>query len=190
MERWYSPYFLTEKFISKRFWLEEPSAQCLESSASDNIHQPEEANIDSLGKLRIENINKLIISTLHMNSVSSKFDQLKCLLQGKVDTLVLTESKLNSSFRANQFLIEGYFKLFIVDRNRNKGGVLSYIREDILWKKLKLYRCLQGNEGYLLKSIEGKPSCCFLQLSPTFTSWWIFLWRSSKYPRQIESNIS
>ena len=86
-----------------------------------------------------------------MNSVSSKFDQLKCLLQGKVDILVLPESKLNSSFPRNQFLIEGYFKLFIFDRNRNGGGILLYIREDILCKKLKLHRYSQGNEGIFIE---------------------------------------
>ena len=71
--------------------------------------------------------------------MSSKFDQLKCLLQGKVDILVLTKRKLNSSFLANQFLIEGYSKLFRYNRNRNGGGIFLYIRKDILRKEPKLH---------------------------------------------------
>ena len=61
-------------------------------------------------KLRIKTINKLLIGTLSINSMSCKFDQVKCLLQGKVNILVLTESRLDSSFPKNQFLIEGYSK--------------------------------------------------------------------------------
>ena len=65
---------------------------------------------------------------------------MKCLLQEKFDILVLTESKLDSSFPTNQFLIEGYSKPFRFDRNRNGGGVPLYIREDIPYKELKLHR--------------------------------------------------
>ena len=39
--------------------------------------------------------------TLNINAVSYKFDQLKCLLQGKVDILVLNESNLDCSFPTN-----------------------------------------------------------------------------------------
>ena len=62
------------------------------------------------------------------------------MLQGKIDILVLTESKLDSSFPINLFFIECYSKPFRFDRNRNRGGVLLYIREDIPWKELKLHR--------------------------------------------------
>ena len=46
----------------------------------------------------------------NINSVNSKFDQMKFLLQGKVNILVLTEIKLDNSFLTNQFLTEGYSK--------------------------------------------------------------------------------
>ena len=52
--------------------------------------------------------------------MSSKFDQM--FASGKVDILDLTESKLDSSFPTNQFLIEGYSKPFRFDRNRNGRG--------------------------------------------------------------------
>ena len=75
------------------------------------------------------------------NSVSSKFYQLKCLLQEKVDILVLTESKLDSSLSTNQFLDEGYSNLIEtgLERNRNGGGIFLCIREDIPCKELKLH---------------------------------------------------
>ena len=40
----------------------------------------------------------------------------------------------------NQLLIEGYSKPFRFARNRNGDGFLSYIREDIPYKELKLGR--------------------------------------------------
>ena len=59
-------------------------------------------------------------------------------VQGNIDILVLTETKLDSSFSSNQFILEGYSKPFRLDRNRN-GGLLVYIREDIPCKELKLH---------------------------------------------------
>ena len=72
--------------------------------------------------------------------MSSKFNQLKLLLQGKVDILDLTESKLDSTFPTNQLLIKDYSEPFRFYRNRNGGGILLYIREDIPCKELKLLR--------------------------------------------------
>ena len=54
--------------------------------------------------------------------MSIRSDQIKCLLQGKID--IFTENKLDSSFTATQFPIYGYSKLFRFGRNRNGGGVL------------------------------------------------------------------
>ena len=75
-------------------------------------------------------MNRLLIGNLNINSISNKFDQLKLLLQGKVDVFVITVTKLESTFPTSQFLIEGY------DRNRNRGGVLIYVQEDIPSKSL------------------------------------------------------
>ena len=69
----------------------------------------------------MKNINRLLIGTLSCN-----FDQPNCLLQGKVDILVLTESKFDSSLPKNQFLIRVYSRSFRFVRNRNGGVVLLY----------------------------------------------------------------
>ena len=54
--------------------------------------------VDDLDTLKKRNPDKLIFGNLNINSLSSKFDQMKVLLQGKVDILVLTESKLDDTF--------------------------------------------------------------------------------------------
>ena len=81
--------------------------------------------------------NKLLIGKVNITSICSKFDQTKCLLKGKVDILTITESKLDSSFTATQFLIDCYSKPFRFDRSRNAVGVLLYVREDIVCRELQ-----------------------------------------------------
>ena len=40
-------------------------------------------------------MNRLIIGNLSINSISNKFDQLKLFVQGKVDILIVIETKLD-----------------------------------------------------------------------------------------------
>ena len=104
-----------------------------------------------LDKRREENPDKLIFGNLNINSVYPKFDQMKFSLQGKVDILILTETKLDESFPTTQFLIEGYSKPFRLDRNRNGGGLLVYIREDIPSKELKSHTLAEDIEGIFIE---------------------------------------
>ena len=69
--------------------------------------------------------------------ICSKFDQTKCLLKGKIDSLTITENKSDSSFTITQFFVDGYSKPFRFDRNRNAVGVLLYVREDIVSRELE-----------------------------------------------------
>ena len=85
----------------------------------------------TLSEIRKNSKDKLIIGNLNINSLSNKFDQLKMIVQGKLDILVITETKLDDSFPLSQFNIEGFSQPYRYDRNRNGGGVLIYVREDI-----------------------------------------------------------
>ena len=129
------------------------------SNNSDSVLSPltninEETDEDALGilnKRRRDNCDRLIFGNLNINSINSKFDQMKFLLQGKVDILVLSETKLDNSFPTNQFLIEGYSKPIRLDRNRNEGGLLVYIREDVPCKKLKSHSFAEDTEGTFIE---------------------------------------
>ena len=48
-----------------------------------------------------------------------------------VDILVITGTKLDNSFPTLQFLVKGFPEPLRLDRNRNRGGVMIYIRGDI-----------------------------------------------------------
>ena len=86
---------------------------------------------DILSNVKVRVNNKLIIGNLNISSIAGKFDQLKLMIQYKVDIPVLTETKIDSSFLNQQFNIEGFCLLYRLDRNKHGGGVLVYIREDI-----------------------------------------------------------
>ena len=45
-----------------------------------------------------------------------------------MDILIITETKLDDSFPIDQFIISGYSKPSRLDRNRNGGGIIIYIR--------------------------------------------------------------
>ena len=92
---------------------------------------------DILSNLKVRVNNKLIIGNLNINSIAGKFDQLKLMVQHKVDILVLIKTKIDSSFLNQQFHIEGFCLPYRLDRNKHGGGVLVYIREDIPSKILK-----------------------------------------------------
>ena len=79
----------------------------------------------------IENINNVIIRKLDINYLPKKFDDLKALVTGILDILIITEAVLDNTFPVSQFHIDGYSKPYRLDRNRNGGGVTIYVREDI-----------------------------------------------------------
>ena len=60
------------------------------------------------------------------------------MVKGKVDIIVITESKLDHTFPDSSFRISGYNKPFRKDRNRNGGGILVFIRDDIPCKELQI----------------------------------------------------
>ena len=65
---------------------------------------------------------------------------------GNVDLLMISETKIDSSFPKGQFLIKGFCEPFRIDRNIHEGGILFYVREDIPVKLL---------------SVEPLPTECF-----------------------------
>ena len=75
--------------------------------------------------------NRLIFSTLNINSIPNKLDDIRTTTADFVDILVVTESKLEQSFLEAQFFIIRFSKSFRKDRNRHGGRRLMHIKEDI-----------------------------------------------------------
>ena len=85
----------------------------------------------NIENIRSKNPNRLIMVQLNINSLRYKFDSLVETLHSNVDILLITESKIDSSFPTAQFKIEGY-TVYRLDRNSNGRCIPLYVREDIL----------------------------------------------------------
>ena len=68
---------------------------------------------------------------LNINSIRNKIEDLKTLIAQNVDILAVSETKLDESFPTSQFLIDGFKKPFLYDKNANGGGILVYIRDKV-----------------------------------------------------------
>ena len=76
-------------------------------------------------------MNKIIFAHLNINSVRNKFDQVADLMKGKIGELMTSESKIDDSFHDSQFFIDGYSAPYRLHRNRNGGGIMLFVRNDI-----------------------------------------------------------
>ena len=94
---------------------------------------------------------RLVIGNPNINSMSNKFDNLKLITQGKIDILVITETKTDSTFPLNQFSMQCYSKPYRFDRNRNGGGVFIYVREDIPSRELKIHNTPEDIESIFIE---------------------------------------
>ena len=93
-------------------------------------------NID-LKSLSIGSLKKIIVAQLNINSTRNKFVFLTHQIKGNIDILI-SATKLDESFPACQFLMNGYRVTFCFDKNGNWGGILLYIREDVTSKLLSV----------------------------------------------------
>ena len=90
---------------------------------------------------------------LNINSIRNKFDALSIIIKNNVDILMISETKLDDSFPTAQFLLPGFSAPYRPGTNSNGGGIMLYIREDILSKllngKSKIPHSRGGNQNLL-----------------------------------------
>ena len=77
----------------------------------------------------------LKVAHLNINSIRHKFGPLNATLsKNLLDILFVQETKLDDSFPMNQFHVPGY-KHYRLDVKHNTGGIVAYIRDDIVNKR-------------------------------------------------------
>ena len=74
----------------------------------------------------------VIVGNLNINSISSKSDEFEIMVRG----LTVTETKLDYSFPEVQFCKNSFSIPLSLDKNRNGGGLIIYLRDDITSKML------------------------------------------------------
>ena len=94
-----------------------------------------EANADSM--LRLKYPKKVIIGYIDINSIRNKFEYFSQMIGDKLDVVTVSETKPDSSFPNNQFRIRGFKPPIRLDINKSSGGLLVYIKENPLCKKIE-----------------------------------------------------
>ena len=84
------------------------------------------------------------------------------MIQDNRDILLVSETKLDYTFPAGQFYIDGYSTPYRFDRTSHGGGILLYIREDIPSKILKFEPVQNNFEGFFVEINLRKKSGFFL----------------------------
>ena len=82
--------------------------------------------------MRIKPVNRLIIARLNINSFRNEFEFSVEFTRGKVDILMISETKYDESFPLSQFKISEFNASFRHDSNSYGGGIMPLVREDIL----------------------------------------------------------
>ena len=83
-------------------------------------------DIENLKGIRKRNLNRIVVAHLNINSLKNKFDCLIEQVTGNINILMISETKLDSSFPTVEFLINGYNEPFRIDWN-SKGDGLCYM---------------------------------------------------------------
>ena len=105
---------------------------------TSNFEKNSETSVfETLKNIKNKNANRITIAQLNINSIRNKFDFLKEMVRDNVDILLITETKIDSSFPIAQFQIDGYTTPYRLDRDENGGGILLYVRDDIPSKTIE-----------------------------------------------------
>ena len=88
---------------------------------------------------------------LNINSIRNKFEALSSFVTDNTDILLISETKIDSTFPDGQFLITGFITPFRKDRNAHGGGLLLYVRNDIPNNLLKHFNAPGDFEGFLVE---------------------------------------
>ena len=113
----------------------ETSPMETDSSNPELENRRDTIELQDLHSFYSQNSKNLKFGHLNINSIRHKFEPLKeALSRGFLDILFLQETKLDGSFPDVQFSADG-FKLYRKDVLQNTGGIMAYIRSDLVHKR-------------------------------------------------------
>ena len=85
-----------------------------EFSISDRVTSEEDVNL-SLRSLKLRNLNRLLFGQINVNSNRNKFELLFSLVSNNIDTLLISEMKIDNTISVSQFCVTGYSIPFRLD---------------------------------------------------------------------------
>ena len=94
-------------------------------------------DIDEFFSLRAECAGNLLLGFLNINSLGNKIIDLRMIAERCLpDVLLIEETKLNSDFKTESFLINNYKSPIRLDRSEFGGGLTQYSRNGIICNRL------------------------------------------------------
>ena len=135
--------------------------------------------IESLKAIRKSNLNRIVVARLNINSLRNKFDYLIKQITGNIGILMISETKLDSSFPTGQFLINGYSEPFRIDRKSQGGAIMLYVREDIPSKLLGVET--SPTEGFYVEINLRKKNDTFVAPITLTKTTFNFTWKTCLY---------
>ena len=116
----------------------------VDQNVSTNVNENQNAMEDDfdnpaikLREIKLKNPKNPFLAYINVNSIRNKYSDLFAFLDCNIDILTIAEANLDCTFPTAQFIVEGYKEPFRKDRNKNGGGRLVYVKEDIPSRELK-----------------------------------------------------
>ena len=111
---------------------------------ADNDGHANEEPLNSLERSIVDerkaNSSEALIIHLNINSIQNKFEELKIPNEAlKAHVLVISETKIDSSYPNSQFTLNGYH-MYRKDRAKGGGGLIAYFASSISSRKIALVK--------------------------------------------------
>ena len=89
---------------------------------------------------------------------------LKTVVPKNIDTITIAETKIDNTFTTSQFMVDGFIKPFRRDRNKNCGGLLTFVRDGIPVKEICSHTFPHEIEVIVIELIVKKQKWLLLNL--------------------------
>ena len=105
-----------------------------------SVSKSSAADLKMIQNDRLKFLHNPLIAYLNINSFRNKIIDLgEILKELPLDYLVISETKLDESFPNAQFKLNGYDVRARRDRQRHGGGLIEFVRQGFICKRLKKY---------------------------------------------------
>ena len=123
-----------DSYVGEDMIDQEADVSIEESVNCENVNNECDNNnkrFEIIQNLRKKNPNNVFVGHLNVNGMRLKFEEIsELLVNSRFEALVLSETKLDSSFQNGIFEIKNYM-MYRQDKKANSGGLVAYVSKDI-----------------------------------------------------------
>ena len=106
---------------------------------------------DFLFNIRKKHSNKIIMAHININTLRNKFDMLTNSVTKYIDTLMISETKLDNTFPYALYRLKDFSNPYRLDRNCHGGGILVYVGDNIPSNLVKLDQNFDNLAGFFIE---------------------------------------